>query len=573
MEEIVKQNKEKFDKEFEKMLIDDLKNRRFKEGETVVGTVEEISKKFVFIDLGLKSSGSIPIEEFKFTNELESISVGSKVEVLLEKIENKNFEIVVSREKARRAKSWSRMQKAFENKEEVKGTITSRVKGGFCVNVDSCLCFLPASQLDTRPVKNFDHLMKKELTFECVKLDKKRGNIVLSRRAVIEKIRNKDRDKIMSNIKVGDIVNGTVKNLTDWGAFLDLSGVDGLLHITKISWSRINKPSDLLSLGQTIKVLITEIDDSTKKISCSIKDLTENPWLGIVEKYKVGKQYEGIVTRVMDYGVFCKLDENVEGLIHQSQLSWIKKNIHPGKILSVSQKIPCEVLEIDKDKKRLSLSYRNCIENPWIVFTKENKVGDVLNGIVKSVVDFGLFISINDKKGVATGLDGLCHYKDLNYSEKESELQNYRKGQKVDFKLLEVDMEAEKIRLGIKFLENDPFDFFTNKSVNDVVTGVVKSSNQNGVYLELNKDLSILIKKNQLAKEVENQRSSRFVKGDKIDSVITELDLKKRKVQLSIKKLEEAQTAAAVKKYGSKDSGGVLGDILGKALNLKKKKK
>ena len=337
MEEILKQNKSKSHKEFEKLLSEDLGNRKFKEGEITTGTIEEIGKKFVFIDLGLKSSGAIPVEEFKLTKEIDKIEVGSKIDVLLERIENKNGEIVVSREKARRAKSWRKMEKAFENNEEVEGIIISRCKGGFIVNVDSCLCFLPASQLDLRPLKNFDHLMKVPQTFECVKLDKKRGNIVLSRRAVIEKIRDKDKNKIISKLKEGDIVQGIVKNLTDWGVFIDLNGVDALLHITDISWSRINKPSELLSLGQSVKVKITKIEQKNLKISVSIKHLTEDPYTKIINKYEIGSKYPAVITKVQDYGCFAKLEEGLEGLIHQSELSWTKKNIHPGKILSTSQ--------------------------------------------------------------------------------------------------------------------------------------------------------------------------------------------------------------------------------------------
>ena len=368
-------------------------------------------------------------------------------------------------------------------------------------------------------------------------------------------------------------VQGNVKNLTEWGAFIDLNGVDALLHITDISWRRINKPADLLSIGQSIKAKIIKIEEGTKKISLGVKQLTEDPYKKAINNYEIGKNYPAIVTNVQDYGCFAKLEEGMEGLIHQSELSWTKKNIHPGKILSVSQKIFCEVLEIDKDKKRLSLSYRNCIENPWVVFTKENKVGDVLMGTVKSVVDYGLFISINDKKGVSTSLDGLCHYKDVNYSEKESELERFKKGQTVKVKLLEVNTKDDKIRLGIKQLEDDSFNFFRHLQVGDIVTSVVHSSSQNGVYVNVGKkNFSVLIKKNQLAKELENQRPSRFVKGDKLDALITELDKEKRKVSLSIKALEEIQTKEAVKKYGSKDSGGVLGEILGPLLGKKNKK-
>ena len=557
MEEILKPNKEKFDKEFEKLLSEDLGNRKFKEGEITTGTIEEIGKKFVFIDLGLKSSGAIPLEEFKLTKEIDKIEVGSKIDVLLEKIENRNGEIVVSREKARRAKSWKKMEKAFENKEEVKGVIISKCKGGFVVNVDSCLCFLPASQLDLRPIKNVDSIMRTPQTFECVKLDKKRGNIVLSRRAVIEKIRNKDKNKIISKLKEGDIVQGVVKNLTDWGVFIDLNGADALLHITDISWSRINKPSELLSLGQSVKVKITKIETVKMKISVSIKHLTEDPYTKIINKYEIGKKYPAIVTKVQDYGCFAKLEEGLEGLIHQSELSWTKKNIHPGKILSTSQKIDVELLEKDIEKRRLSLSYKKTLVNPWNKFTKDFKVGDKFEGTIKNITDYGLFVSIKDSE-----LDGLIHYKDLSWSEKDSELEKYKKNQLVKFKILEINKEDEKIRLGIKQLDDDPFEFFANKNLSDTITVVVQSSAQNGIYVQVGKkNFSILIKKNQLAKEVENQRTSRFVKGDKLDAIITELDKEKRKVSLSIKALEERQTKEAVKKYGSKDSGGILSDI------------
>jgi len=569
MEEIIKQDKSESHKEFEKLLSEDLGGRSFREGEITTGTIEEIGKKFVFVDLGLKSSGAIPLEEFKLTKEIDKIEVGSKIDVLLEKIENKNGEIVVSREKARRAKSWKRMERAFENKEEVKGTIISKVKGGFCVNVDSCLCFLPQSQLDMRPIKNIDHLMKTPQTFECVKLDKKRGNIVLSRRAVIEKIRNKDKNKIISKLKEGDVVQGIVKSIVDWGVFVDLNGVDSLLHITDISWSRINKPSELLSLGQTIKVKITKIEPVKLKISVSIKHLTKDPYTTTINKYEIGKTYPAVITKVQDYGCFAKLEDGLEGLIHQSELSWTKKNIHPGKILSTSQKVDVQLLEKDVEKRRLSLSYKNTLPNPWQKFSKNFKVGDVSEGSIKNITDYGLFVSIKN-----TELDGLIHYKDLSWSEKDSELEKYKKNQLIKFKILEMSLKEEKIRLGIKQLDDDPFEFFMNKNISDIITGVVQSSTQNGVYLQVGKkNLPILIKKNQLAKEPENQRPARFVKGDKLDALITELDKEKRKVSLSIKALEEKQTKEAVKKYGSKDSGGVLGEILGPLLNKKEKNK
>ncbi len=568
MEEILKLNKNKSHKEFEKLLSEDLENRKFKEGEITTGTVEEVGKKFIFIDLGLKSSGAIPIEEFELTKEIDKIEIGSKVDVLLEKIENRDGEVVVSREKARKAKSWKKMEKAFENKQEVKGIIISKCKGGFAVNVDSCLCFLPGSQVDLRPLKNIDHLMKVPQTFECVKLDKKRGNIVLSRRAIMEKIRDQGRDKLISKLKEGDVVQGIVKNLTDWGVFVDLNGVDSLLHITDISWSRINKPSELLSVGQSIKVKITKIETEKKKISVSMKHLTEDPYSKIINKYEVGKKYPAIVTKVQDYGCFAKLEEGLEGLIHQSELSWTKKNIHPGKILSTSQKIEVVLLEKDVDKRRLSLSYKNTIVNPWVKFAQDHKVGDKFEGKVKNMTDYGLFVSIKN-----TELDGMVHYKDLSWSGKDSELEKYKKNQIVKFKILEINQEDEKIRLGIKQLIDDPFDFFMHKNSGDIVTAIVDDSTKNGIYVHVgNKNLSILIKQNQLAKEIENARPSRFARGDKVDAMIIELNKTKRIVTLSIKALEQKQTKETVQKYGSKDSGGVLGEILGPLIKKKSKK-
>ena len=568
MEEILKQDKSKSHKEFEKLLSKDLENRKFKEGEITTGTVEEIGKKFVFIDLGLKSSGAIPIEEFKLTKEMDKIEIGSKVDVLLEKIENRDGEIVVSREKAKRAKSWKKMEKAFENKEEVKGIIISKCKGGFAVNVDSCLCFLPGSQVDLRPLKNFDHLMKVPQTFECVKMDKKRGNIVLSRRAIMEKIRDKGRNELISKLKEGDVVQGIVKNLTDWGVFVNLNGLDALLHITDISWSRINKPSELLSIGQSIKVKITKIETEKKKISVSMKHLTEDPYSKIINKYEIGKKYPAIVTKVQDYGCFAKLEEGLEGLIHQSELSWTKINIHPGKILSTSQKIEVVLLEKDIEKRRLSLSYKDTTVNPWKKFTQDHKVGDKFEGTVKNITDYGIFVTIRNSE-----LNGMIHYKDLSWSEKDSELEKYKKNQIVKFKILEINQENEKIRLGVKQLTEDPFDFFINKKLGDIVTSIVDSSSKNGIYVQVgNKNLPIFIKQNNLAKEIKNARPSRFTRGDKIDAMIIELNKSKKIATLSIKALEEKQTEDAVKKYGSKDSGGVLGEILGPLIKKKSKK-
>ena len=572
MEEILKQDKSKSNKEkalFEKLLAQDLSNRKLKENEIITGVVSSIGKKHVFIDFPAKAEGAIPIAEFKLAKELEKIKVGEKIQILLEKIENVSGEVVISRQKAIRLAAWKKMEKAFENKEEVTGMIVSRCRGGMIVDVESCLCFLPGSQIDLKPLKNFDHLMKKKQTFEVVKLDRKRGNIVVSRRSIMERIRDNDRDELLAKIKEGDIVNGTVKNLTDWGAFIDIAGgIDALLHITDCSHQRINKPSDLMSIGDSIKCVVSKIDNETKKVSVSVKDLTESPWLNKIDNYKPGKIYDAVCTRVMEYGVFSKLDDDVEGLIHSSELSYTRKNLHPGKVLSVSQKIKVLVLEIDKAKKRLSLSYKRTFENPWDTFAKTVKPNDILTGKIKSVVDYGMFISINFKNGKPSELEGLCHIKNVHFDEKEIHLKKFKKGMDVKFVVLEYSVPDEKIQLGIKQLDpfEDPYSFFNDKAVNDIITVTVDHIDQKGVWVNAGpKNFRVLIKKNQLAKE-ENQRQ-RYNKGDRLDAVITELG--SRKVSLSIKKLEEQLTAEAVKKYGSKDSGALLGEILGPLLKKK----
>ena len=557
MEVTSKQEKSKSHQEFKKLLSEDLGNRKFKEGEIANGIISEIGKKFVFVDLGLKSEGAIPIDEFKLAKELDKIKVGQKIEILLEKIENFSGEVVVSREKARKANSWKKMEKAFESKKEVQGNIISKCKGGFVVDVEACLCFLPGSQVDIKPLKNYDHLMNKPQTFEICKIDKKRTNIVLSRRSILERIRDKDRDQIVSKLNEGDVVQGNVKNLTDWGAFIDLDGVDALLHITDISWSRINKPSELLSIGQSLKVKIIKIEPDTKKISVGIKQLTEDPYVKAINNYEIGKRYDAIVTKVQDYGCFAKLENGLEGLIHQSELSWTKKNIHPGKVLTTSQKIQVEILEKDSEKRRISLSHKRTLPNPWTKFIEKYKVGDQIEGIIKNITDYALFISIDN-----SDLDGMVHYKDLDWSEKDTELEKYKKTQKLKLKIVEINQEKEKIRLGLKQLTDDPFEFYANKKVSDIVTLIVSSSSNNGVYVSPSKNItSVLIKRNQLAKETENARPSRFARGDKVDAMIVELDKEKRKVVLSIKALEEKEMKEVVKKYGSKDSGGILSDI------------
>ncbi len=567
--DVSKKNKTK---EFENLLNEDFKKREFKEGKIIKATVSEIGKKFIFVETGLKSEGSIPIEEFKISKELEKLKVGSKIDVYLEKIESyRTGEIVVSREKAKRMGSWEKMTKAFENQKEVEGIITNKVKGGFIVNIDSCLCFLPGSQVDTKPIKNMDSLMNTSQKFLCVKLDKSRGNIVVSRKAVLSKSRDKELANILSKIKEGDIVNAQVKSILDWGAFLDLNGADALLHVTDLSYSRVDKPSSLLSVGQTIKAKIIKIDPETKRISCGVKQMHPDPYENLEKKYEVGKIYDGTVTKIVDYGAFVKLQEGLEGLVHQSSLSWTKKNIHPSKILSSSQKIKVKVIELDTEKRRISLSYKDTLENPWTAFTKKYEVGSIVNTKVKNIADFALFVSIENSE-----FDGMIHYKDISWQETEESLKKYKKNDTIKAKLLEIDLEKEKIRLGIKQLDKDPFDFFLKKENNEIITATVMEVLKNGIKVSVGNDKNLLltIKKNQLAKEIEDCRPEIFTKGNKVDCMIVDLDKEKRKASLSIKELEKYNEKIAIEKYGKdgSSSGAVLGDILGKVFKSKKKK-
>ena len=558
-------------KEFETLLNEDFKKRDFKEGKIIKAVVSEIGKKHIFVETGLKSEGAIPIEEFKISKELENLKVGSKIDVYLEKIESYKGDIVVSREKAKRMGSWEKMTKAFENQKEVEGIITNKVKGGFIVNVESCLCFLPGSQVDTKPIKNMDTMMNVPQKYLCVKLDKARGNIVVSRKAVLSKTRDKELANILSKIKEGDIVNAQVKSILDWGAFLDLNGADALLHVTDLSYSRVDKPSSLLSVGQSIKCKVIKIDQETKRISCGIKQMHPDPYENLEKKYKAGKIYDGTVTKIVDYGAFVKLQEGLEGLVHQSSLSWTKKNIHPSKILSSSQKIKVKVIELDTEKRRISLSYKDTLENPWTSFIKKYPNGTTVNTKVKNIADFGLFVSIED-----TEFDGMIHYKDISWQESEESLKKFKKSDSVKAKLLEIDTEKEKIRLGIKQLEKDPFEFFLKKENKDVVTATVKEVLKNGIKVSVGneKNLIITIKKNQLAKEIEDCRPEIFTRGNKVDCMIVDLDKDKRKVSLSIKELEKLNEKIAIEKYGKdgSSSGAVLGDILGKVFKSKKKK-
>ena len=566
--------------EFKALLEESFKKNSIKESTIIKAKVSEIGKKFVLCEIpGSKFEGSIATEEFKSAKELDNLKVGSNIDVFLEKIESYKGEIVVSREKARRMGSLKRMQKAFETQEEVEGIITNKVKGGFIVNIDSCLCFLPGSQVDTRPIKNMDSLMNVPQKFLCVKLDNVRGNIVVSRKAVLTKSRDKELVNILSKIKEGDIVTAQVKSILDWGAFLDVMGADALLHVTDLSYSRVNKPSDLLSIGDNIKCKVIKLDPETKRISLGVKQLHPDPFENLEKKYEVGKIYDGVVSKVVDYGAFIKLvdsdgkvEEGLEGLCHQSTLSHTKKNIQPSKVLSSSQKVKVKILELDKAKRRISMSYKDTMENPWDSFIKNYPISSVVKGKIKNVAEFGLFVSIENSE-----LTGLIHWKDISYNETEENLKKFKKNDPIKAKLIMIDRDKETIRLGLRQLnEKDPFEFFAKKENKEIITVTVREVLKNGIKVSVGNDKNLLltIPKKHLSADPASCRPEIFQVGNRTDCMIVDLEKEKRKVNLSIKELEIHNEKIAIEKYGKDgtSSGRVLGDILGKVFSSKKKK-
>ncbi len=553
MEEIYKDLSSPKSKEFEKLLNTEFSKSQISEGKITDGTITKITNKLIFLELpGAKSEGTLDINEMKLLKEEGNLKVGSKMSVLVVKLEDKKGDLVISREKAKKIKSWKQLEKAFENNEEVQGRIISKIKGGFVVDVQSSMCFLPGSQVDLKPQKNINHLMKEPLKFMIVKCDKIRGNIVVSRRAVLENIKNASKDEVLSKFNEGDIVEGTVKGITDYGVFFDLNGIDCMTHINECSWSRIGHPEELFTIGQKQKLKIINIDTENKKISTSVKMLTPDPFNTKINNYKVGEIYPAEVRKITDYGVFLSLEEGLEGLCHQSELTHIKKNISAKKLLSLSQKIEVMIMEIDVKKRRISLSYKNTQPNPWKKFEKEFPVGSKVEGTIKNITEFALFININD-----FDLDGMIHYNDISYEESVEKLGKYKKNDPITAKVLEHDQE--KIRLGLKQLLPDPIDYFKDKKKKDIITVIVLETLDNGIKVKPDGcPMKILIKKNQIAINKEDQRTNRFNKGDKVDCMLLDLDLKKRRVSLSIKMLEEEQTKEAIKRYGSVDSGRSL---------------
>lgn len=536
------------------------------EKKVITGTVVSIETDFAIVDVGLKAEGRVPLREFGAPGSNTQVNVGDKVEVFLERIENAAGEAILSREKARREEAWVFLEKAYEAEERVEGVIFGRVKGGFTVDLSGAVAFLPGSQVDVRPIRDVAPLMNIPTPFQILKMDRKRGNIVVSRRAILEETRAEQRNELLDNLAEGQTVDGVVKNITDYGAFVDLGGIDGLLHVTDMSWKRINHPSEILTIGETIKVQIVRINPETQRVSLGMKQMLEDPWAAVAAKYTIGSKFTGVVTNITDYGAFVELESGVEGLVHVSEMSWVKRNVHPGKIVATSQEVEIMVLEVDADKRRISLGLKHCMENPWEAFSSKYKEGTIIEGEVKNTTEFGLFI------GLENDVDGMVHLSDLDWSRPGEEvLAEYNKGDVVKAIVLDVDSDKERISLGIKQLTEDPFASGKPKRKGETVTCTVTAVNEKGIEVNVgDTGATSFIRRNDLSRDRNEQRPDRFAVGDKIDAMITAVDKSKRQLSLSIKSLEISDEKAAVAQYGSSDSGASLGDILGAALEKKK---
>ena len=533
------------------------------EGNVLRGTIVAIENDGVLVDVGLKSEGRVAMKEFAKAGEDSELRVGDTVEVYLERMEDKNGEAMLSREKARREEAWNQLEKAFAANQRVTGQIFGRVKGGFTVDLSGAVAFLPGSQVDIRPVRDVTPLMHTPQPFQILKMDRSRGNIVVSRRAVMEEDRAEQRNELVANLSEGQVLAGVVKNITDYGAFVDLGGVDGLLHVTDISWRRINHPSEGLSIGQQVQVQVIRFNPETQRISLGMKQLEADPWEGVAAKYPLGAKLIGRVTNITDYGAFVELEPGIEGLVHVSEMSWTKKNVHPGKIVSTSQEVEVVVLDVDETKRRISLGLKQAQANPWDDFQEKHPAGSELEGEIKNITEFGLFV------GLPGEIDGMVHLSDLDWSRPgEEAIKDYEKGQEVKVKVLDVEVEKERISLGIKQLSEDPFQGATEGlKKGDVVTGTISQVVDSGIEVTLSDGATGFIRKGDLARDRSEQRPDRFAVGEKIDAKVTSLDRKTRRITLSIKQLQIDEEKQAMAEYGSAESGASLGDILGAALS------
>ena len=558
-------------KEFQNLLDKDFKDRKLKENEIIKAKITEITKNFIVVDCKAKMEGMIPIEEFKNDDEFKKLKVGSQIDVYLERIESFKGEIIISRDKARKMKAWKKMERVFETQEEMTGYITGKVKGGFIANVEGLPCFMPSSQIDVRPLKKIDHLMNTPLKVIATRIDKSRGNVCVSRRAVLEKSKNAEITEALKNLKEGDIVeDAIVKATTDWGIFLDIKGIDALLHVSDLSHGRVKKPSDLVTIGQKLKVKITKIDDKNNRVSASIKALTEDPYANIEKKYKVGQFYEGTVTKIMDYGCFVKIEEGIEGLIHNSELDWTNRNIKPNKVLSVSQKIKFKIVNIDKETKRISLSYKAGLDNPWEKV--KDKIGKEVKIKVNNITEKAIFGELLD-----CGLSGMLHYKEISYQENLDDLKKFKKNDTLSVKILEI--KDDKIKFSKRALDKDPMDWFKDngKKIGNLVTTRIHEVLKTGVKVSIDKDkkLIVTIRKADLAKDAADARPEVFSPGNALDAKITELDIKNRRIKLSVKAAQIDEEKSLIAKFGAgaTKSGATLKGIFEKAIGKKSKKK
>ena len=534
------------------------------EGTVVAGKIIAIENDLAVIDVGLKSEGRVPLKEFTERGRAAEVQTGDTVEVFLERMENAHGEAVLSREKARREEAWAELDKSFKANQRVSGVIFGRVKGGFTVDLSGAVAFLPGSQVDVRPVRDVGHLMGSDQWFQILKMDRRRGNIVVSRRAVLEETRAEARQELIANLSEGQVLEGVVKNITDYGAFVDLGGIDGLLHVTDMAWRRVNHPTEVVSIGDTLKVQVVRLNAETQRISLGMKQLEADPWEGVETKFPVKARFRGRVTNITDYGAFVELEPGVEGLVHVSEMSWTKKNVHPGKIVSTSQEIEVMVLDVDPNRRRVSLGIKQCTENPWQAFAESHATGALIKGDVKSITEFGLFI------GLDGGVDGMVHLSDLSWDRPgEQAIAEYKKGEPVEAKVRDVDVEKERISLGIKQLTEDPMAGAATLSKGDTVTCTVTEIKSNGISVSFSDGMTGFIKKGDLARERDEQKPDRFAVGNKVDARVTALDADARKVTLSVKALEIADEKQAMAQFGSSDSGASLGDILGAAIKAR----
>src|SRR5579875_2323962 len=553
---------------FAALLEESLRTTETFEHAVVKGRVVGIEGDFALVDFGLKAEGRVPLKEFGHGSGAK-VQIGDTVDVFVERIEDKNGEAVLSREKARREEAWTQLEKAFKENQRVNGVIFGRVKGGFTVDLSGAVAFLPGSQVDIRPVRDVTPLMGQPQPFQILKMDRQRGNIVVSRRAVLEETRAEARSELVANLKEGQVLKGVVKNITDYGAFVDLGGVDGLLHVTDIAWRRINHPSEALHIGQNVEVQVIRFNPETQRISLGMKQLEADPWEGVALKYPVGAKFKGRVTNITDYGAFVELEPGIEGLVHVSEMSWTKKNVHPGKIVSTSQEVEVMVLDVDPQKRRISLGLKQCLANPWESFKEKYPVGTDLEGEIKNITEFGVFV------GLPGDIDGMVHLTDLDWQKPgEEAIKTYKKGDAVRVRVLDVDVEKERISLGIKQLQAEPASAAEAAGIKkgDVATCTVSAITDSGIEVTLAGGMQGFIRKAELSRDRAEQRPDRFAVGEKVDAKITGFDRSGRKATLSIKAREIDEDKQAMAEYGSSDSGASLGDILGAALSRRNEK-